>query len=577
MGAFIILNTFRTAVSERRRDIGMLRAIGSSRRTILGMFLAEATVEGVAGTAIGLALGYALAWAGLAALNPIVKQFLQFSIGGPEFPVTTWVVSIVVGLGMTIVGGMWPAIQASRLTPIEALRPQAAEVTSASVTWGTIAGIVLVGVSAIALVSHNVQLASAGVLVFLVGLVMVAPVLVVPAARVLSAAATLFFPTEGFVAARNAERQPSRAAVTVSVMMIGLSIIVGIVGIITSVNVGFLSYLDRSLGADYLVVPQSILLSGGNAGAGPGLLNSVKAAPGIQDATSLRAAQSVVNDTAMQVIGVDPTVYPKVGGLVFTQGDANQAWDALNAGRGIILNGIFAAQHPTQLGDYITLQTAQGERRYKVVGVANDYLNAKLSTGYISQANLAKDFNESTDLLILANRKPGADPTRTKLELRKIVSDYPTFTLYDFADWRTSQLDILQSTISVYYILAAIIALPSLLALINTLAMAVLERTREIGMMRAVGTTRGQMSTMILAESLMLSTMGTILGLLGGVWIAYALVGALSTSGFPLTFFFPWEGLAAGLVIGILVGVLAALLPARTAARLKIVDALSYE
>lgn len=577
MGAFIILNTFRTAVSERRRDIGMLRAIGSSRRTILGMFLAEATLEGVLGTALGLALGYALAWSGLAALNPIVKQYLQFTISGPEFPVATWVVAIAVGLGMTLVGGMWPALQASRLTPIEALRPQAAEVTSAGVGWSTIAGIVTIGVSAVALVSHNVQLASAGVLLFLIGLVMVAPVLVVPAARVLSWAAVLFFPTEGFVAARNAERQPSRAAVTVSVMMIGLSIIVGFVGMIASVNEGFLSYLDKSLGADYLLVPQSIILTGGNAGAGPGLLNSVKAASWVQDATSLRVAQSLVDNTAMQVIGVDPKVYPKVGGLVFSQGDANQAWDALAAGRGIILNGIFAAQHPTQLGDYITLQTAQGERRYKVVGVAVDYLNAKLSTGYISQADLAKDFNETTDLLILANRAPGANATKTKLELRKIVSNYPTFTLYDFADWRTSQLDILQSTIAIYYILAFAIALPSLLALINTLAMAVLERTREIGMMRAVGTTRGQIGTMVLAESLMLSTMGTVLGLIAGVWMSYALVSALSSSGFPLTFYFPWWGLVVALIAGITFGVLAALLPARSAARLKIVDALTYE
>jgi putative ABC transport system permease protein len=577
MGGFIILNTFRTVVTERRRDIGMLRAMGASRATILGTLLAEATFEGAAGTALGLLLGYGLAWAGIAGLNPIAKQFLQFTIPGPVFLPTTWVVAITVGMGMTLIGGAWPAVQAARLSPMEVLRPQPPEVTRAKIGWTALAGAVIVVASIAMLLSRNVALASSGVLLFLVGLVMVSPVLVAPAAAMLQWAARLVFRGEGFIAARNSERQPSRAAVTISVMMIGLSIVVGIIGMIASVNNGFLGYLQNSLGADYLVFPKSILLAGGNVGSGPGLLASIKSAPGIADATSLREAKSKIGNTTMQVVGVDPTLYPKVGGLTFTQGDQTQAWDALGAGRAAIVNGIFAAQNPTQLGDYITLQTAQGEKRYRVVGVGTDYLNAKLATAYISQDNLRKDFNETSDLLIMANRKPGADPAHTKLELRKIVSQYPAFTLYDFAEWRTSQLETLNATISLYYVMALVIALPSLLALVNTLAMSVLERTREIGMMRAVGSTRTQIGRIVLAESLMLASMGTVLGVIAGIWMAYALVGALSSSGFPLTFFFPWEGIVAGIIAGIVFGVLAAMLPARSAARLNIVESLAYE
>jgi len=577
MGAFIILNTFRTVVSERRRDIGLLRAMGATRRTILGMFLAEATIEGAMGTAVGLVAGYGLAWVSIAGMNYIARQFLQLTVTAPLFTPSSWALAFLIGFGMTILGGLWPALQASRLTPIEALRPQPPEVVTANIGWSALAGAVVVGISLLALLSRNVQLASTGVLLFLVGIILIAPVLVRPAARLLSWVAVLFFPTEGFVAARNAERQPSRAAVTVSVLMISLAVIVGVVGLITSTEAAFFTWLDSSLGADYLLVPRSIVLTGGNAGAGPGLLNAIRATPGVESATSLRVAQATADDNAIQVVGIDPKLYPKLSGLSFTQGDPTQAYDALAAGRAIILNGVYVAQHPTQLGDYVALQTAEGTKRYKVVGIAEDYLNAKLVTSYISQDKLRTDFNETADLLLLADRTPSADPVRVQRSLRKVVSNYPSFTLFDFVDWRQSQADIFVQAFVVYYALAAAIALPGLLALVNTLAMAVLERTREIGMMRAVGTTRGQVMTMVLAESLMLSMIGTVLGLVAGIWMSYSLVGAMSSTGFPLKFFFPWQGLLVGLVLGILFGVVAALLPARAAARLKIVDALAWE
>jgi putative ABC transport system permease protein len=567
MGAFIILNTFRTVVNERRRDIGMLRAMGAARRTILGMFLVEASAQSVLGTGFGLLGGYALAWAAIAGLNAIASKFLQLTVPAPVFSSGAFVLAFVIGFGMTIIGSLWPAFQASRLTPLEALRPQAPEVVSAQIGWSALAGIVVIGASLLMLISRNVQLAAVGVMVFLVGIVLVAPLLVRPVARMLSWLTVAIFPTEGFIAARNAERQPSRAAVTVSVLAISLAIIVGIVGMISSTEVAFFSWLNSSLGSDYLILPRSIVLTGGNVGAGPGLLNAVKNTPGVAGATSLRVAQATANGNAIQVVGIDPKLYPQLAGLTFTQGDPTQAYDALSAGRAIILNGIYVAQHPTQIGQYVSLQTAEGAKRYKVVGVAEDYLNAKLVTGYISQNNLRTDFNESTDLLLFADRKAGANPAQVRRDLRKVLSQYPAFSLYDNASFRELQAGIFQQAF----------ALPGLLALVNTLAMAVLERTREIGMLRAVGSTRRQIVTMVLAESLVLSTMGTLLGLLAGVWMAFSLVQALASTGFPMSFFFPWQGLAIAAIVGIVFGVLAALLPARSAARLDIVDALAWE
>ena len=214
-----------------------------------------------------------------------------------------------------------------------------------------------------------------------------------------------------------------------------------------------------------------------------------------------------------------------------------------------------------------------------MVGIAEDYLNAKLVTGYISQDNLRNDFHESADLLVLADRKTGADPVRVQRELRKVVSKYPTFTLFDFAEWRQSQADIFVQAFAVYYILVAAIALPGLLALVNTLAMAILERTREIGMLRAVGTTRRQVITMVLRRVAHALDDGDAprarRGDLDGI---LARRPRFSASGFPLHVLLPVAGdRRRPRSPASLFGVIAALVPPARAARLKIVDALAWE
>jgi putative ABC transport system permease protein len=216
-------------------------------------------------------------------------------------------------------------------------------------------------------------------------------------------------------------------------------------------------------------------------------------------------------------------------------------------------------------------------REYRVVGIGGDLLNAKLSTGYISQDNLALDFNETADLLIMANRVEGTGAAEVKAAIKRVVYDYPAFTLFSTEDFRENLLETYKGVFASYYVLMLVLAIPSLVALVNTLSINVLERTREIGMLRAVGATRSQVRRMIIAESLLLSMVGIAFGILSGIWLGYIIVAAMGTSGFEMPYFFPYGGILIAVAVGLLIGVVAALIPARHAAWLNIVSALQYE
>jgi putative ABC transport system permease protein len=287
-------------------------------------------------------------------------------------------------------------------------------------------------------------------------------------------------------------------------------------------------------------------------------------------------ATSQLNGSDIEVFGIDPKTYPQVSGLQFSEGTAEEAYAGLGSGRGLIVNAITASQDRVKVGDFVALATAEGNKKYRVVGVGNDYLAAKLSTVYISQENLKNDFHVTADVLVMANRRPGADDARVQVALKKIVADFPAFRLYTAGTWRASQQETFAATEWLFYGLVAVLAVPSVLALLNTLAISVLERTREIGMLRAVGSTRAQVRRMVTAESLLLSAAGTGFGLLAGVLLGWALTGATSAL-YPISYYFPWSGILTAIGVGLIGGVLASLIPARSAARLDIIRALQYE
>lgn len=582
MGGFIIFITFRTIIVERRRDIGMLRAIGASRKTILGMLLTESLVLGVIGTGAGMLAGYAMAAGLLIGMRPIIESFMRITVSGPSFAPWVFVLSAGMGIGITLLAGLFPALAAMRVSPLEVLRPSLAEVERRSAGRSAIAGVVLIVAAFATLVTGSVGMAALGILLFLVGLVLIGPALIYPIARIFGGLLSLIFAREGQIAQGNLTRQPGRAAITASAITIGLSLLVAMGGLLTTLVGGMGGWVDKTLGSDYLFMPQSLILGGGNIGAGPQLVEEIKAVPGVGPTTTLRQATTRIDGTDVQLIGIDPVTYPQVSGLIFSAGDESTVYGKMENGRLIIVNGIFAAQNGVTVGDTLTLQTPGGTQAYEVAAVAGDFLNFKLATGYISQANLVQDFNETADLLVMVDRAAGADGTPALSEeavqstLQTIARDYPAFTFYSLAEWQVE----MGNTLAVFngmYVLLIILAVPSLIALINTLAINVLERTREIGTLRAVGATRRQVRRMITAESLLLSATGTLFGLLAGLWLSYILVGAMNLIGLIFPFAFSYAGVILAIATGLGFGILGAMVPARQAAQLDIVRALAYE
>lgn len=589
MGGFIIFNTFRTVVAERRHDIGMLRALGASRTTIVGIMVAEGLLQGTIGTGLGLVLGYLMGAAILAGFNSVWEQFLHVRLGGPVVQPVLVVVSILLGVGVTLLAGLLPAYSASKVTPLEALRPSVAAVERRRRGRGPTIGAALLLAAAMALLSQNVGLAALGGLGCLVGLVLVAPSLVHPLARLLGAAAAALAPDgTAVVAEGNLTRQPSRVAITASTTMVGIAIIVATGGLVASMTGSIFDLSRRTLGSDYILMPPSISVWSTNIGADETLAERLRAVRGVGVVSGLRFAASSIDavagrgptrgDTAVSLLGIDPVTFPQVSHIDFSQGDAKSAFAALGSERAVIINGILASQIGANVGHVITLSTPRGPQEYRVVGVGGDLLNAKVLTAYISQANLEADFRKKEDVFIQLNLAPGANRDEVEAKMKEILADYPQFNLVSGQAYAEEMIQQMNAVFSLMYVFLAAFALPSLIAILNTLAIGVIERTREIGVLRAVGATRPQISGTVVAEAVLLSAIGTVFGLVGGLYLSYMMVLGMNAAGiFPLTYSFPFAGIVAAVAIGLTFGVLAALLPARQASQIEIVRALRYE
>jgi putative ABC transport system permease protein len=578
MGGFIILNTFRTLVAERRHDIGMLRAIGADRNTVLGIFLIQSILQGVLGTISGIVAGYGLTLLALAWYEPLLKEIAHISAElTPSYTPQTWVWAIVLGVGVTVLSAVIPARQAARITPLEALRPQIAEVEERKRSVWVYVGWALLVVCVPMLLSRNVTLAGLAAVAALSGLVLIAPVMIKPVATALSVLVRPVAPATADLSSSNVTRQPGRAAATASAILVSLALVVAILGVVSSIYAGFYDYINKSLGSDFVLIPSGLILGGSHVGADQALVQRIADTPGVGEVATLRLGQAEIGANQVQVVGVDPAVYPKVASFTYSKGTDEGDLAKLSEGRTMLVNGITSGQQGLAVGRRVEIETPNGLKTYTVVGVATDYLNAKLSTVYVSQDNLEKDFNVTSNVLVLANAKTGAPKPAVRAALSRLVVNYPQFVLYDSDSFKASQTQIFSQSFVVFDVLIGMFALPTLLALLNTLAISVLARTREIGMLRAVGTTRGQIRGMVVAEALLLAAVGVAFGIAGGVALGYSLVYALNATMFVMPYFFPWDGVIVAVVAGFTFALLASILPARTAARLDVVEALHYE
>src|SRR5512136_2948169 len=589
MGGFIIFNTFRTIVAERRHDIGMLRAIGANRTTIIGLVLTEGLVQGVVGTAIGIGLGYLLGVVMTIGTSSLTKNLMNIEMT-PVVQPSLVVVSIALGVGVTLFAGLLPAFSASRVTPMEALRPSLSQVMQRISRIGTLVGAVMIVIAVVGLLTGNFALVALGGVLLLIGLVLVAPALVKPIANIFGALLALIFAREGTgeLAQGNLTRQPSRSAITASATMIGLAIIVGAGGMMFIMVGTVMDLFSKTLGSDYLLIPPSVAVWKGDVGASASLKAKINAVPGVGAVSSLRYAQSSLRSVALRtgtgetmisVLGIDPVEYPKVSGMDFQKGNAQDAFNALAADeRNTIVNGILATATNLHVGDVIPLATPTGIQDYRVVAIAGEVLSMKINTVYISQANMQQDFHKSEDIFYQVNLEPGADPAAVEQRLGQVVEDYPQFRLVAGREYTAEFRKQYDGIFAGFYVLLGVLAFPSLIAILNTLAIGVIERTREIGMLRAIGATRSQVWKTIVAEALLLAGLGTAFGILAGLYLSYVFVQGLSASGiFKMAYVFPLGGVLAATAVGLVFGVIAALLPARQASSMEIIKALRYE
>jgi len=582
MGGFIIFNTFRTIVVERRRDIGMLRALGANRRTIIGMILAEGLLQGLIGTGVGLLLGYLLGAGIVKLIAPIMSKFVNLTLGAPVVAPTQLIVATVLGVGVTVLAGLIPALNASKLTPLEALRPTAAETQYKRQTgFGFVVGVVIITLTIAAILSGQPMFIIPGGLFFLLGLVLIAPALVRPFATAFGWIVALLYARKGTgnLAQGNLTRQPARVAVTASTTMLALAIIVAAGSMVSSLTVTLYELIHDNLGSDYLFVPPSIALWGSNVGARSEFADQLKAVEGVEAVSTLRFASATSNGQAISVLGIDPASYPAVSGLYFQDSlyaDEDAAYASLANGRNMFVNGALLAELGKGVGDTVEVVTPNGTQSYRIMAVATDMLNAKVTTAFISQANLQTDFGTTEDVFIQLNLKKNADRAAADTAIKALAENYPTFKVISGAEYYESMKAQMDSAFIGMYAMFFLLAVPSLIAMLNTLTISIIERTREIGMLRAVGGTRKQVRTMVVAEALLLAAIGTAFGILGGLYLGYVIVVALEAI-FPLGYVFPLGGILAGIAIGLLFGAFAALIPARQATRLNVVEALRYE
>jgi putative ABC transport system permease protein len=576
LGAFLIFNTFRTVVLERRHDLAMLRAIGATRAQLMEMILIESLLQGLIGTLIGLVFGFLLA-AGLAsAMNQIVAQYMPGLHLTLVADLGAFAGPIALGLVVTLVAGYFPARAASRVSPMEGLRPTSIMDVRRAARWSLIAGLVIMALGVVMLVG-SVSTTASGALVFLIGMVIATPSLVVPVARLFSPILTLLYAREGDLARGNMTRQPGRVAITASTLMIGLATLIMMAALVNSMSQFVTKLMTDTFTSDLMILPQTIALYGNVIGADESLGTRVKALPEVQTVASLRYASSLVADSGLEVLGIDPVTYPQLMKVDFNSGAPEASFAALATGRNAMLTSLTALSLKVKMGDSFPIETPTGTQTYHVIAIANDTFTFKVNAIYISQDNLKTDFQKTEDVLLMINLKPGSDKKAALADVNAILKDYPQFTGNISGEYRDSLLSVTSSAFILFYGMAVLILIPAVLGLLNTLTINVLERTREIGIIRAVGGSRGQVRRMVTAEALLLGLFGASAGVLTGIAMSYGFIMAFSGIGWNMPYDFPVGGIVAAVIIGVLLALFAGIIPARNAAKLDILRALQFE
>jgi putative ABC transport system permease protein len=567
VGSFLIVNTFTILIAQRSRELALLRALGATRRQVMVSVLIEAFLTGVVASAIGAALGVLLA-VGLARL-------LGFSLtnGGLTVTPRSIIVSIVVGTVVTLLAAILPARRATRVTPMAALRdavPEAQPVTRRRIIGGAITaaiGVILLGIGLFTSTGQTLPLLGAGTLALFIGVAYLAPLLVRPVAGALGRPLARLRGVPGRLARENAMRSPRRTASTAAALMIGVALIAAVAVIAASFKASGESAIAGSVNAQLLVTDTTSQAGFSNSDAA-----TLRADPRLADVTEVRANSIVAASANQSLLGIDPSAINNTVTFDMVNGVAGSIADPQN----VLVDDTTAKARGWTTGTVLTVQFpfAPKTTTKRIGGVYRG--NALISGFVVSLATYAANFPTQRDVAILTNPAPGQTLSAANKAMTADLSAYPTLTIQtkqQFVDANSASIDQAQSLIDVLLVLSIVIAA---LGVVNTLALSVLERSRELGLLRALGLTRRQTRSMVRWEAVIIALLGALLGLVIGTGMGTAVVRALADQGLS-KLSVPASQLLAYVVAAFFIGVLAAVLPARRAARLNILDAIASE
>jgi putative ABC transport system permease protein len=585
VGAFLVFNALSMTILERTRELGMLRALGSTRAMIARSVIAEALILGLLGSVLGVLFGYGMA----KGLVHLFGRAFLFEITTLALSPFALVSAIVVGVAVTVLAALYPALRAGRVSPVEAMRARSgtpgggARRARLLSRLAPLIGLLLLGVGApwIYYLAKNLSAnldglvyasGIAAVVGAFLGVSLVIPVLVRPLAALFSPILHLLFGVEGRMAAANATRNRGRTALTASALMVGISLVVAFAALGGSVLGSIRSYLEGSLGSDYVVQPAS---QNSDVTFSQDLPEKIGNIPGVEKTTTLASTFLREGEEMSIVFGVDQN-YPEIFRVNYAAGGPD-AFAEIEDG-GALVGKQLAETRKLSLGSKVKLPTPKGPKSYRVEGILDNDIVGGGAGIYLSKATLARDFNESEGEFLAIKAVPGSDRGAITHEIESVLrEDYPQFSLYSSAEWKAQiESDFNRQYVFFYAIMGVSVAV-SAFGVVNTLSMSVFERTREIGILRAVGTTRLQVGRLVIDEGIVISLIGCLVGVVLGSALGYLFVLGSGAGGFEVNFYYPKLPALAALLSGLLIGVFAGLLPARSAARKSIVEAVQYE
>ncbi|HEU5083334.1 MAG TPA: FtsX-like permease family protein [Acidimicrobiales bacterium] len=576
VGTFIIANTFAILVAQRTRELALLRAIGASRRQVLGSVLLEASVLGLIAAVVGLLAGVGLALAVTAALEA----------GGADLPTSGLVVSaptvvtaLVLGLGITVAAAVVPAVHATRVPPLAALREVAVERTGAS-RLRTGAGVLLLALGAWQLSAawrlddDAVEPVGTGALALVVGAIVIGPLLAERSVRLLGAALPRLRGITGALATENAARAPKRTSATASALLIGVALIGFITIFAASARESIEAEVERGFTGD-LIVQSELGGFGPPSGFSPTVADRVAEVDGVAQTSRIGFMQAQVRypggDVATQFVqSIDPTTLADAFDVRMAEGRVTD----LSPG-GIIVDVGIAEDEGLQVGDLVTLTGPTGEPlTLEVQAIADDL--TLLGFWAIDTQDYERLVTERQLVQLVVTLDDGTDLEAATADIEAAVADVPTIEVLDrdgFVGSLTDQITSFLTLVNALLLLSIVIAM---IGIANTLSLSIHERTRELGLLRAVGMTRAQLRSAVRWEAVLIAVLGTVVGLGLGLVVSWALVTALGS--FGLTRFALPVGTLVAVTLGAAVlGVIAAIRPARRAARLDVLRAIAFE